>query len=122
MLGEDLKRLLFAVIREIGYIEHYGQPFFVPISYANHVRRAAVLLSTLTHSRSFQRLTKLDNCSCTASPNGLDYAFTQDTVLAAMTHRCPEFNRRIMNQQKGDVTKLVVVDVSQSDKLTKRAD
>nr|YP_010117306.1 protochlorophyllide reductase ChlN subunit [Neocheiropteris ovata]QPM99571.1 protochlorophyllide reductase ChlN subunit [Neocheiropteris ovata] len=45
-----------------------------------------------------------------ARANGLDYAFTQgeDTVLAAMTHRCPDFNPRVMNQQKGDVAKLVV--------------
>nr|QVX31712.1 protochlorophyllide reductase ChlN subunit [Goniophlebium amoenum] len=44
-----------------------------------------------------------------ARANGLDYAFTQgeDTVLAAMTHRCPDFTPRVMNQQKGDVAKLV---------------
>nr|YP_010889809.1 protochlorophyllide reductase ChlN subunit [Pyrrosia adnascens]YP_010889896.1 protochlorophyllide reductase ChlN subunit [Pyrrosia hastata]WJJ69657.1 protochlorophyllide reductase ChlN subunit [Pyrrosia adnascens]WJJ69744.1 protochlorophyllide reductase ChlN subunit [Pyrrosia hastata] len=54
-----------------------------------------------------------------ARANGLDYAFTQgeDTVLAAMTHRCPEFNRHVMNQQKGDVNKLDVVDISPSNKL-----
>nr|YP_009547790.1 protochlorophyllide reductase ChlN subunit [Leptochilus hemionitideus]AYW16838.1 protochlorophyllide reductase ChlN subunit [Leptochilus hemionitideus] len=54
-----------------------------------------------------------------ARANGLDYAFTQgeDTALAAMTHRCPEINPRVMNQQKGDAAKLVAVDVSPSDKL-----
>ena len=54
-----------------------------------------------------------------ARANGLDYAFTQgeDTVLAAMTHRCPEFHPRVMNQQKGDVAKLVAVDVSPSNKF-----
>lgn len=54
-----------------------------------------------------------------ARANGLDYAFTQgeDTVLAAMTHRCPEFNPRVMNQQKGDVAKLVAVDASPSNKI-----
>ena len=30
-----------------------------------------------------------------ARANGLDYAFTQgeDTVLAALVHRCPEYNK-----------------------------
>lgn len=43
-----------------------------------------------------------------ARANGLDYAFTQgeDTVLAAMTHRCPEFNADVINQQKKHVTKI----------------
>lgn len=46
-----------------------------------------------------------------ARANGLDYAFTQgeDTVLAAMTHRCPEYNCHITDQHK-EVDKLVVVD------------
>nr|WVH13685.1 protochlorophyllide reductase ChlN subunit [Tectaria coadunata] len=54
-----------------------------------------------------------------ARANGLDHAFTQgeDTVLAAMTHRCPEFNPRIMNRQGRHASKLVVVDVGPSDKI-----
>nr|YP_009531997.1 protochlorophyllide reductase subunit chlN [Hymenophyllum holochilum]AXZ96991.1 protochlorophyllide reductase subunit chlN [Hymenophyllum holochilum] len=37
-----------------------------------------------------------------ARANGLDYAFTQgeDTVLAAMTHRCPEYNVLKHKQEK----------------------
>nr|QUG10462.1 protochlorophyllide reductase subunit chlN [Hymenophyllum polyanthos] len=37
-----------------------------------------------------------------ARANGLDYAFTQgeDTVLAAMTHRCPEYNALKHKQEK----------------------
>nr|UAT96775.1 photochlorophyllide reductase subunit N [Elaphoglossum marginatum var. marginatum] len=51
-----------------------------------------------------------------ARANGLDYAFTQgeDTVLAAMTHRCPEYNPRNTHQQKGDVAKHFVVDAAKS--------
>nr|YP_010117482.1 protochlorophyllide reductase ChlN subunit [Neolepisorus fortunei]QPM99748.1 protochlorophyllide reductase ChlN subunit [Neolepisorus fortunei] len=54
-----------------------------------------------------------------ARANGLDYAFTQgeDTVLAAMTHRCPEFHPRVTNLQEGDVAKLVAADVSPSNKF-----
>nr|QKV47151.1 protochlorophyllide reductase ChlN subunit [Tectaria decurrens] len=54
-----------------------------------------------------------------ARANGLDHAFTQgeDTVLAAMTHRCPEFNPRLMNRQRRHASKLVVVDVDPSDKI-----
>nr|YP_009948642.1 protochlorophyllide reductase subunit N [Sphaeropteris brunoniana]YP_010395740.1 protochlorophyllide reductase ChlN subunit [Cyathea lepifera]QKV46621.1 protochlorophyllide reductase subunit N [Cyathea lepifera]QOH97823.1 protochlorophyllide reductase subunit N [Sphaeropteris brunoniana]UQJ73815.1 protochlorophyllide reductase ChlN subunit [Cyathea lepifera] len=39
-----------------------------------------------------------------ARANGLDYAFTQgeDTVLAAMTHRCPEYACYAMSQEKRD--------------------
>jgi len=39
-----------------------------------------------------------------ARANGLDYAFTQgeDTVLAAMTHRCPEYACYAMSQEKKD--------------------
>nr|QWW93329.1 protochlorophyllide reductase ChlN subunit [Hattoria yakushimensis] len=39
-----------------------------------------------------------------ARANGLDYAFTQgeDTVLAAMAHRCPEQENLIGNQQRND--------------------
>jgi len=39
-----------------------------------------------------------------ARANGLDYAFTQgeDTVLAAMAHRCPEQENLIRNQQRND--------------------
>jgi light-independent protochlorophyllide reductase subunit N len=39
-----------------------------------------------------------------ARANGLDYAFTQgeDTVLAAMAHRCPEQEILIGNQQRND--------------------
>jgi light-independent protochlorophyllide reductase subunit N len=37
-----------------------------------------------------------------ARANGLDYAFTQgeDTVLAAMTHRCPEYDSNAVNNDK----------------------
>lgn len=37
-----------------------------------------------------------------ARANGLDYAFTQgeDTVLAAMTHRCPEYDCYAMSQER----------------------
>nr|YP_009427008.1 protochlorophyllide reductase ChlN subunit [Hypodematium crenatum]ASU95633.1 protochlorophyllide reductase ChlN subunit [Hypodematium crenatum] len=53
-----------------------------------------------------------------ARANGLDHAFTQgeDTVLAATTHRCPEFNPRTTNQQKEDVTKSVAIDVAPTKK------
>nr|YP_009549071.1 protochlorophyllide reductase ChlN subunit [Calciphilopteris ludens]AYW16046.1 protochlorophyllide reductase ChlN subunit [Calciphilopteris ludens] len=39
-----------------------------------------------------------------ARANGLDYAFTQgeDTVLAAMAHRCPEYNNCEANWRKRD--------------------
>jgi light-independent protochlorophyllide reductase subunit N len=39
-----------------------------------------------------------------ARANGLDYAFTQgeDTVLAAMAHRCPEQENLIVNPQKSE--------------------
>nr|YP_009548377.1 protochlorophyllide reductase ChlN subunit [Bommeria hispida]AYW15198.1 protochlorophyllide reductase ChlN subunit [Bommeria hispida] len=39
-----------------------------------------------------------------ARANGLDYAFTQgeDTVLAAMAHRCPEYNRCDTNWKRRD--------------------
>nr|YP_010286758.1 ChlN [Scapania undulata]UKT60680.1 ChlN [Scapania undulata] len=39
-----------------------------------------------------------------ARANGLDYAFTQgeDTVLAAMAHRCPEQENFIVNPQKSE--------------------
>nr|YP_009679376.1 protochlorophyllide reductase subunit N [Alsophila gigantea]YP_010375573.1 protochlorophyllide reductase subunit N [Alsophila metteniana]QDP70926.1 protochlorophyllide reductase subunit N [Alsophila gigantea]QXU59552.1 protochlorophyllide reductase subunit N [Alsophila metteniana] len=39
-----------------------------------------------------------------ARANGLDYAFTQgeDTVLAAMTHRCPEYDCYAMSQERRD--------------------
>nr|YP_009691071.1 protochlorophyllide reductase ChlN subunit [Saccoloma inaequale]QEG57851.1 protochlorophyllide reductase ChlN subunit [Saccoloma inaequale] len=42
-----------------------------------------------------------------ARANGLDYAFTQgeDTVLAAMTHRCPDYNSYAMNLHKQDAIK-----------------
>nr|YP_009427448.1 protochlorophyllide reductase ChlN subunit [Rhachidosorus consimilis]ASU96071.1 protochlorophyllide reductase ChlN subunit [Rhachidosorus consimilis] len=48
-----------------------------------------------------------------ARANGLDHAFTQgeDTVSAAMTHRCPEYNHRTTNQRKGDVARRVGVDM-----------
>nr|YP_008474623.1 protochlorophyllide reductase subunit N [Marsilea crenata]AGI51473.1 protochlorophyllide reductase subunit N [Marsilea crenata] len=38
-----------------------------------------------------------------ARANGLDYAFTQgeDTVLAAMTHRCPEYDSSAINATEG---------------------
>nr|AIT93474.1 ChlN subunit of protochlorophyllide reductase [Prasiolopsis sp. SAG 84.81] len=39
-----------------------------------------------------------------ARANGLDYAFTQgeDTVLAALVHRCPEMKQKTRNDFKGD--------------------
>nr|YP_010701121.1 photochlorophyllide reductase subunit N [Lomagramma matthewii]WCI21362.1 photochlorophyllide reductase subunit N [Lomagramma matthewii] len=42
-----------------------------------------------------------------ARANGLDHAFTQgeDTVLAAMTHRCPEYNPRNTKHQEEDEAK-----------------
>nr|YP_009690716.1 protochlorophyllide reductase ChlN subunit [Lomariopsis japurensis]QEG57496.1 protochlorophyllide reductase ChlN subunit [Lomariopsis japurensis] len=50
-----------------------------------------------------------------ARANGLDHAFTQgeDTVLAAMTHRCPEYNPRATSWEKGGVGKLVEIDAAQ---------
>ena len=41
-----------------------------------------------------------------ARANGLDYAFTQgeDTVLAAMAHRCPTFDSSLPLMSKGNVT------------------
>nr|YP_010703874.1 photochlorophyllide reductase subunit N [Bolbitis deltigera]WCO87060.1 photochlorophyllide reductase subunit N [Bolbitis deltigera] len=44
-----------------------------------------------------------------ARANGLDHAFTQgeDTVSAAMTHRCPEYYPHNTNQQEEDVTRRV---------------
>nr|YP_009425607.1 protochlorophyllide reductase ChlN subunit [Athyrium opacum]ASU94231.1 protochlorophyllide reductase ChlN subunit [Athyrium opacum] len=55
-----------------------------------------------------------------ARANGLDHAFTQgeDTVLAAMAHRCPEYNHRTADQHRGDVAKHVVVDVAPSEKFS----
>nr|AJE61619.1 protochlorophyllide reductase ChlN subunit [Cystopteris protrusa] len=52
-----------------------------------------------------------------ARANGLDHAFTQgeDTVSAATTHRCPEYNHRTTNQQKGDAVNHIVVDVVPDD-------
>nr|YP_009427184.1 protochlorophyllide reductase ChlN subunit [Matteuccia struthiopteris]ASU95808.1 protochlorophyllide reductase ChlN subunit [Matteuccia struthiopteris] len=54
-----------------------------------------------------------------ARANGLDHAFTQgeDTVLAAMTHRCPEYNHRTTYQQGEDVAKHVVADVAPNEKF-----
>uniref|UniRef100_A0A7G7YHY4 Light-independent protochlorophyllide reductase subunit N n=1 Tax=Ptisana novoguineensis TaxID=2764333 RepID=A0A7G7YHY4_9MONI len=45
-----------------------------------------------------------------ARANGLDYAFTQgeDTVLAAITHRCPEYKKRI-DEEDGTKEKLLSV-------------
>nr|YP_009426047.1 protochlorophyllide reductase ChlN subunit [Deparia viridifrons]ASU94671.1 protochlorophyllide reductase ChlN subunit [Deparia viridifrons] len=42
-----------------------------------------------------------------ARANGLDHAFTQgeDTVLAAMTHRCPEYNHRTTDQHRKDMAR-----------------
>nr|YP_010267379.1 protochlorophyllide reductase subunit N [Brainea insignis]UIF93979.1 protochlorophyllide reductase subunit N [Brainea insignis] len=53
-----------------------------------------------------------------ARANGLDYASTQgeDTVLAAMTHRCPEYSRHTTDQHK-EVTKHVMVDVASKKKF-----
>nr|YP_010702219.1 protochlorophyllide reductase subunit N [Asplenium castaneoviride]YP_010702307.1 protochlorophyllide reductase subunit N [Asplenium ruprechtii]WCL38435.1 protochlorophyllide reductase subunit N [Asplenium castaneoviride]WCL38523.1 protochlorophyllide reductase subunit N [Asplenium castaneoviride]WCL38611.1 protochlorophyllide reductase subunit N [Asplenium ruprechtii] len=49
-----------------------------------------------------------------ARANGLDYAFTQgeDTALAAMTHRCPECNHRITDQEEINTAKLFSVDTA----------
>nr|YP_010702131.1 protochlorophyllide reductase subunit N [Asplenium incisum]WCL38347.1 protochlorophyllide reductase subunit N [Asplenium incisum] len=49
-----------------------------------------------------------------ARANGLDYAFTQgeDTALAAMTHRCPECNHRITDQEEVNTAKLVSADTA----------
>nr|YP_009690805.1 protochlorophyllide reductase ChlN subunit [Nephrolepis biserrata]QEG57585.1 protochlorophyllide reductase ChlN subunit [Nephrolepis biserrata] len=54
-----------------------------------------------------------------ARANGLDHAFTQgeDTVLAAMTHRCPECNPHITNQQKEYPAKRVATDVTLNNKF-----
>nr|YP_009690627.1 protochlorophyllide reductase ChlN subunit [Lindsaea linearis]QEG57407.1 protochlorophyllide reductase ChlN subunit [Lindsaea linearis] len=44
-----------------------------------------------------------------ARANGLDYAFTQgeDTVLAAMTHRCPEYNWCIAKRHKNTTRSII---------------
>nr|AWD77951.1 protochlorophyllide reductase subunit N [Odontosoria chinensis] len=49
-----------------------------------------------------------------ARANGLDYAFTQgeDTVLAAMTHRCPKYNWCITEEHKEATSR--TVDVTKS--------
>ena len=56
-----------------------------------------------------------------ARANGLDYAFTQgeDTALAAMTHRCPECNNHITDEEiiKAE---LLVVDIDQKNNLFDR--
>lgn len=54
-----------------------------------------------------------------ARANGLDYAFTQgeDTVLAAMTHRCPEYCHRTTNQHEEDVAKHIAVDITPSNNI-----
>nr|YP_009425343.1 protochlorophyllide reductase ChlN subunit [Asplenium prolongatum]ASU93967.1 protochlorophyllide reductase ChlN subunit [Asplenium prolongatum] len=56
-----------------------------------------------------------------ARANGLDYAFTQgeDTALAAMTHRCPECNHRITDEEVNKA-KLLVVDTDQNNNLFDR--
>nr|YP_010383670.1 protochlorophyllide reductase iron protein subunit [Crepidomanes minutum]UEQ13247.1 protochlorophyllide reductase iron protein subunit [Crepidomanes minutum] len=48
-----------------------------------------------------------------ARANGLDYAFTQgeDTVLAAMTHRCPEYQSKKDEQQQYPVENIDKPDV-----------
>nr|QKV46270.1 protochlorophyllide reductase ChlN subunit [Phegopteris decursive-pinnata] len=55
-----------------------------------------------------------------ARANGLDHAFTQgeDTVLAAMTHRCPEYNNCTTNQNEKDGSKHIVVDVAPNNKFS----
>nr|YP_009426745.1 protochlorophyllide reductase ChlN subunit [Dryopteris decipiens]YP_010988831.1 photochlorophyllide reductase subunit N [Dryopteris championii]ASU95370.1 protochlorophyllide reductase ChlN subunit [Dryopteris decipiens]AWK58817.1 protochlorophyllide reductase ChlN subunit [Dryopteris fragrans]WOR84667.1 photochlorophyllide reductase subunit N [Dryopteris championii] len=55
-----------------------------------------------------------------ARANGLDHAFTQgeDTVLAAMTHRCPECNPRVTHQQEENVAEDVMVDVDRNNKFS----
>nr|QKV46440.1 protochlorophyllide reductase ChlN subunit [Glaphyropteridopsis erubescens] len=57
-----------------------------------------------------------------ARANGLDHAFTQgeDTVLAATTHRCPEYNHPTTNQDEEDVAKHIAVDVTPSNKISDR--
>nr|YP_009427623.1 protochlorophyllide reductase ChlN subunit [Woodsia macrochlaena]ASU96247.1 protochlorophyllide reductase ChlN subunit [Woodsia macrochlaena] len=54
-----------------------------------------------------------------ARANGLDHAFTQgeDTVLAAMTHRCPEYNRRTADQHEGNIARRVAGDVAPNRKF-----
>nr|YP_010627557.1 photochlorophyllide reductase subunit N [Cyclosorus aridus]WBK27444.1 photochlorophyllide reductase subunit N [Cyclosorus aridus] len=54
-----------------------------------------------------------------ARANGLDHAFTQgeDTVLAAMTHRCPEYNHRTTNHHEEGVAKPIAVNVTPSNKI-----
>nr|YP_009425080.1 protochlorophyllide reductase ChlN subunit [Ampelopteris prolifera]ASU93704.1 protochlorophyllide reductase ChlN subunit [Ampelopteris prolifera] len=56
-----------------------------------------------------------------ARANGLDHAFTQgeDTVLAATTHRCPEYknNHRTTNQHEEDVDKHIAADVTPNNKF-----
>lgn len=49
-----------------------------------------------------------------ARANGLDHAFTQgeDTVLAATTHRCPEYNHRTTNQHEEDTARHIAADVT----------
>ncbi|ELR99606.1 ferredoxin:protochlorophyllide reductase (ATP-dependent) subunit N [Gloeocapsa sp. PCC 73106] len=44
-----------------------------------------------------------------ARANGLDYAFTQgeDTVLAAMAHKCPEIARETEKQERNPIQKLI---------------
>nr|YP_010627350.1 photochlorophyllide reductase subunit N [Christella acuminata]WBK27237.1 photochlorophyllide reductase subunit N [Christella acuminata] len=55
-----------------------------------------------------------------ARANGLDHAFTQgeDTVLAAMTHRCPEYNHRTTNHHEEGVAKPIAVNVTPSNKIS----
>nr|UXN84660.1 protochlorophyllide reductase ChlN subunit [Dryopteris fulgens] len=55
-----------------------------------------------------------------ARANGLDHAFTQgeDTVSAAMTHRCPECNPRITHQHEEDAAEYAVADVGRSNKFS----
>nr|QHB79297.1 protochlorophyllide reductase ChlN subunit [Diplazium zanzibaricum] len=55
-----------------------------------------------------------------ARANGLDHAFTQgeDTALAAMTHRCPEYNHRTTDRRGENVTKHVAADVARNNKFS----
>nr|YP_010145608.1 photochlorophyllide reductase subunit N [Coniogramme intermedia]QQO79391.1 photochlorophyllide reductase subunit N [Coniogramme intermedia] len=53
-----------------------------------------------------------------ARANGLDYAFTQgeDTVLAAMAHRCPEYKRCETDQKSRGGTERVEIHATSSNK------
>nr|YP_009548973.1 photochlorophyllide reductase subunit N [Myriopteris scabra]AYW15948.1 photochlorophyllide reductase subunit N [Myriopteris scabra] len=55
-----------------------------------------------------------------ARANGLDYAFTQgeDTVLAAMAHRCPEYKWCETNSKRQDQSGRIRVNTTSNNKIT----